>query len=182
MAYPHRSIPPLKAKDIERFWVKAKRGKTDECWEWTASKSSRGYGEFSCGSRTDSSCGIFLAHRVAWRIVHGPIPNGLCVLHHCDNRACVNPRHLFLGTLADNNHDMFRKGRGACGDKNGMRKYPECRPHGERNGRAKFTEQAIRGIRCRAAEGVPQRVLAQENGVTQSAISMIVHRKRWNHV
>ena len=75
------------------------------CVEWTGHVDRKGYGRVSIEGRQ-----VF-AHRVAWELAHGPIPDGLCVLHHCDNPPCCNPAHLFLGTIRDNNLDMSAKGR-----------------------------------------------------------------------
>lgn len=76
------------------------------CWQWTGGKVKDGYGRFSLGNHV-----IRYAHQVSWMIEHGQWPD-LCVLHRCDNPPCVNPGHLFLGTIADNNRDMWSKGRG----------------------------------------------------------------------
>lgn len=99
----------------ERLWARTKI--VGECWEWTGTRHPDGYGGISIkeGDRVRRRP----VHRVAWQLEHGPIPNGLCVCHRCDNPPCWNPRHLFLGTLQDNHADMWAKGRGFV---------PEARP------------------------------------------------------
>lgn len=91
--------------DPGRFWSNVRR--SDGCWEWTGSKRGNGYGCLAVGGRQVG------AHRVAWETQNGPIPEGLFVLHKCDNPPCVRPDHLFLGTAKDNAMDMARKGRAA---------------------------------------------------------------------
>ena len=91
---------------MERFWNKVmKIVETDECWEWIAFKNKDGYGLFGYNGKNQK------AHRVSWQLHNGPIPDGLCVLHKCDNPSCVNPNHLFLGTNADNIKDRVNKNR-----------------------------------------------------------------------
>lgn len=92
------------APRTERFWAHV--AQSEGCWEWQASVFRTGYGQFRDGGRS------MRAHRVAWELVNGPIPEGLHVCHRCDNRKCVRPDHLFLGTRSDNMQDMSAKGRG----------------------------------------------------------------------
>ena len=101
-------MPPARKPIGDRFWPKIVRRGPDECWEWQAAKSTRGYGKLGAPG-TDAGCEY--AHRVSWELHNGPIPDGMHVLHHCDNRICVNPQHLFLGTNLDNILDMRAKGR-----------------------------------------------------------------------
>lgn len=98
-----------------RFWSHV--DKSGECWEWTAARQPSGYGKMVVGSRLDGSRRFPPSHRLAWELTHGPIPQGLHVLHHCDNPPCCNPAHRFLGTDADNAADKVAKGRQATGVK-----------------------------------------------------------------
>jgi hypothetical protein len=100
----------------DRFWAKIDRRAADECWPWTGARSRQGYGKLRVGTLTPD------AHRLSYEFFYGPIPVGLHVLHTCDNPPCVNPAHLWLGTVADNMQDRNKKGRGR-GEPNAPRKY-----------------------------------------------------------
>lgn len=150
-----KPVPPE-----QRFWPKV--SKTDSCWLWMGAKIQDGYGSFGFGEKVVS------AHRVSWELHNGPIPNGLCVLHKCDVRNCVNPDHLFLGTRDDNMADRNRKGRQA---------------RGEKSGRAKLTNAVVIAIRRRyAAGGTSIRKLASEFCISKSQILSVVTFKSWSHV
>lgn len=95
----------LSKESQERFWKKVEIIPFHECWEWTAAKNEKGYGVFGVKKNTDK------AHRIAWKLLGRTIPPGKFLCHHCDNPACVNPNHLFIGTNLDNVIDMIRKGR-----------------------------------------------------------------------
>lgn len=82
------------------FWSRVNKGGIDECWEWNGT-TTHGYGHIQVRGKNAR------APRVAWRILYGEIPHGLCVLHLCDTRACVNPTHLYLGTYRDNCWDRY---------------------------------------------------------------------------
>lgn len=126
------------------------------CWIWTGSKSSTGYGHIKINRATVK------AHRLSYMLAHGPIPDGLCVLHRCDVPLCVNPAHLFLGTNADNVRDRNAKGRA--------------------RGNAKLTVAAVRDIRSRFAEGASMVRLASEYGVDRAAIRDAITGATWAHV
>jgi hypothetical protein len=156
----------------ERFWEKVDRRGDDECWLWLGTIDPNGYGRLGRGHNEASD----LAHRVAWKVAHGAIPDGpghhgICVLHRCDNPTCVNPSHLFLGTIADNVADMIAKGRA---------NYNPLR--GSANPNAKLTEAAVREIRQRYDQGERPQGLARAFGVTGPVISNIVARRAWRHV
>lgn len=95
----------------DRFWSKVRKGSPSECWEWTRSIGTGGYGKFGIDGVIEG------AHRMAWTITNGPIPEGLFVCHSCDNRKCCNPAHLWLGTIQDNLRDMVQKRRHQAGER-----------------------------------------------------------------
>lgn len=104
----------ISAEDRVRFWAKVCKRNADECWPWQGSGLGReGYGQFtvtSTGGASRKQLHLY-AHRVAWIVTRGDIPQGVSVLHRCDNPGCVNPDHLFLGSQLDNMRDASQKGR-----------------------------------------------------------------------
>ena len=137
------------------------------CIEWQKRKNDCGYGKISYQNKS------WLAHRLKWTLEHGDIPEGMNVCHTCDNPACINIEHLFLGTQADNVSDMMKKGRG----------YSPGNP-GEKHYNAILSEDDVKYIRSELAnrkhgkDGTNER-LARELGVSQATISNINKARRW---
>lgn len=137
-----------------RFWEKVQR--SDGCWLWTGSLMTRGYGQVFWNGRPDG------AHRVAWMLTRGEIPDGLYVLHRCDNRPCVRPDHLFLGTHEINMKDAVTKGRF----------------HTPRPTRQKVTDEQLGEMLALRSAGMLQKDIAARFGVTKGFVSLLVRGKR----
>ena len=149
---------------------------SDGCWMWRGAKSVRtGYGSFSIGGKSE------WAHRASWRLLRGPIPAGLWVLHTCDVRPCVNPAHLYLGTVADNSRDAVARRRTATGQRNGVHTHPETRRFGQAVGTAKLTEERILEVLTDLAAGTMQSVAASRHGVSRGAVQQILSGRTWSH-
>lgn len=141
----------MRAPLAVRFWTKVRKAGDEDCWEWLANSGPKGYGLMFVGHNVLGLPLTARAHRIAWALTFGPVPAGLHVCHSCDNTSCVNPRHLFVGTNADNHEDRMRKGKIV---------------RGTHNGRAKMTEEQVLSMRRRySAGGVTVAALAREAGV-----------------
>lgn len=128
MTKKYLKLPELSFQDVERFWKKVKI-QPNGCWEWQATKTRAGYGNFFLmdGKKERNT----MSHRVAYKIYYLKDPEGFCVCHTCDNPKCVNPLHLWLGTMADNNRDKMLKGHYYKGQEHWAKKNPEKIPRGE---------------------------------------------------
>ncbi len=151
----------------ERFYSHVDVGRKDQCWTWKSFRNPLGYGMFGMKGKAT------LAHRVSWAIekdIDVFSIGGTCILHKCDNPSCVNPKHLFSGTRADNAADMAAKGR-------------VVNQHGEDNHKSKLKEYDVVRIR---SEYIPYkityRILAKKYGMSKHQIENVVNRKNWKHV
>jgi hypothetical protein len=149
----------------DRYWKFAV--KTEGCWGWNGSTDENGYGRVS--AYTDDDRWVpHLAHRISWELHNGPIPDGLLVLHQCDNPPCSRPDHLFLGNQLDNMQDCVSKGR---------------RPRGEQSHTAKVTEAQVIEMRLRFAAGERNySKLGREYGISGGQVRAIILKERWSHV
>jgi hypothetical protein len=158
----------------ERFWAKVDKRGPDDCWPWQASLDEGGYGQFDQDQ----------AHRVAWMMAHGDIPEGLVVRHYvCDYRRCCNVAHMKLGTRRQNSEDMVRKGRQAAGDRSPRRVHFHSYPVGDAHPNAKLTPDRVREMRrLYAAGGETHQSLGRLFDVSAAIAGRIVSRKMWKHV
>lgn len=152
-------MPKTDKSQEELFRDKVIAGSSYHCWPWTGARMRDGYGSFRWNGRASP------ASRVAWIIANGEIPSGMCVCHRCDNRICVNPSHLFLGTIGDNNADRHSKGRSSGGS------MP-----GESNPQAKVDWSAVHEIRSKA---LSRTAYANKFGITYWTVRDIEVGKIW---
>ena len=191
-----RVTSPPRRPITERFSEKYQIDPRTGCWNWTACKDKHGYGHISLGGKHG---GHALAHRVSYEIHVGQIPDGIGMLHSCDNPACVKPDHLILGTHTENMRDCVSRGRKnpafgdrhgskthpestLRGDQNPMRKHPELVLRGSANGAAKITEPMAREVKRLLACGATQREVSRETGVGYHTVHKISKGEQWKHV
>lgn len=162
----------------EAFWPKVNKDgpvpehcqELGQCWIWTASLKTSGYGNLGYDR------GNIPAHRASWELHNGSVPGGLFVLHKCDNRQCVNPAHLFLGTQTDNMRDCSAKRRMA------FHVHPERAPRGIRSGAAKVTDAQVTEIRKMGLAGVPTIEIAERFSVQKNLVNDILSCRTWSHL
>lgn len=154
---------------VQKFWSRTRW--ESECLIWTGPVINSGRGSIARNRRK------YLVYRFAYMLICGPIPDGLQVLHSCDNPLCVNPKHLFSGTQADNMQDMVRKGRAS------WQTRPETRARGIRHGMAKLNETQVREIRSLAAAARMSRYeIAAQFHVSYPTVTKIINREIWSHL
>lgn len=139
----------------DRFWAKVARCEEDACWLWLGATKKNGYGTIGSGGRAGTT---IHAHRLSFELNVGPVPAGLCVLHRCDNRRCVNPLHLFAGTKRDNTMDMVVK---------------------RRHGHAKLSPDGVRAIRARSAAGETIDEIAATLGIDRTTVHRAATRRTY---
>lgn len=160
-----RLVPFLSLVDVRQ---------PDACWRWLGRRRDcKGYGGVTIDGRP------FQAHRIAFQLFIGPIPDGLEILHSCDNRPCVNPNHLKAGTHSANMAEMVSRGRAATGDRSSARLHPERWRRGSTHVRAKLTEEVVLQIR---ASHETSREIAARLGLSTSAVSHARTRRSWRHI
>lgn len=149
----------------DQLYRKMRIDEVSECWNWKGLTFEKGYGQFH-NSKLNGGVPL-AASRASWMIHNGPIAKGLFVCHRCDNRRCVNPKHLFLGTQKENMED--------CASKRRVN-------HGEDRPQAKLTDEKVAEARRLRQEGIGWIKLAVQFGVTKNCIRSAIQGQTWSHV
>lgn len=172
---PSGPLLVLTPSESKRFWGQVRVDEPDECWLWTGKLYPDGSGRLSIR-------GIPLkVSQLSYFIHWGLHPyTGLVVCHTCDDRACVNPMHLWLGTQAENMADCRRKGRTCAGDKASLRRYTHLVRKGVNHHNARLTDHLVAKIRMLRKSGLTQRKIAKKFGIKQPQVSRICHGVRWS--
>jgi hypothetical protein len=168
-------VMPPRIPLYERFWKYVR--KEDWHWRWTGPMKDKKYGYLRLWDGREIT-----AHRYSWLLHCGELSDGVNVLHRCDTPWCVNPDHLWAGSLVENNADRDKKGRTSKGEFHYSRRHPEKVARGERVHSARLRPDDVRIIRERHAAGESQTSLGARYGVTQSAIWAIINGKSWKHI
>lgn len=146
-------LPPI---EVAKFWSRVDCGPDFQCWPWNGAKNAKGYGR----------CHGTVAHRLAYSLAIGPIPDGQVLRHKCDNPSCCNPKHLVPGTQSQNMSDMRSRDR---------------HTRGERSGRSKLTEAQAQDI-LRNPQKLKLVDLAKKYSVSKATVSLIRSGERWGHL
>ncbi len=162
----------------QRFWSKVLRAGSDECWLWTGKPNAKGYGRFGHGGQ------VVQAHRFAYEITYGPLRAGMCALHNCDNPPCCNPRHLWAGTVVENNKDMWGKGRGKYQIPPGgaTTQFTSQQMSGENHPFHKLTEVKFRELRQLRCDGLTLQALADRFGISLPVAAKTAKGELWRCV
>lgn len=178
-----KCMPILTDRQKKIFWSKIPPFDNPfMCWEWQRPPEKNGYGI------TNINGSNFKAHRLSYYLSFGDIPKGLLVLHKCDNRKCINPNHLFIGTTQDNAIDMINKGRGKveCGENHWANRHPEKVKRGETSGTSKLNNKIVNEIRSigysHGGKLKTYRILALQFNISETNIRRVLKRQIWQHI
>lgn len=151
-----RGIKQTLQEGYEKFVIKNEVG----CWDWSGCCANPGYGQFGYSMKRER------AHRASWIIHYGDIPNGMYVMHKCDNKRCSNPEHLMLGTALENNRDMIAKGR-----------HPTLGKTGAENPSYKFSDDLIKEVLSLVKSGMRRRDIAKSYNISRAHLSLLENNK-----